>query len=201
MFIVSNHVPANILHSLFGVDSITDQEMAGNLMLQPEGDEFCQRVNLLVGEFQNQLGCYLQVGKVSGIKHSRELFCEEHRKQVLLWKWWQKIWSGKSLPFPIICDTYTRILLWIFNISFYICYNKLVIQRMNPNQIGIILLFYALSILLAFLVRYSSLHDLSVRDAYLSIAGNELLFLLDIVSFGSVSSLIGGVSIPFFTPL
>lgn len=72
---------------------------------------------------------------------------------------------------------------------------------MNPNQIGIILLFYAASVLLALLVRYSSLRNLSVRDAYLSIAGNELLFLLDIVSFGSVSSLIGGVSIPFFTPL
>ena len=72
---------------------------------------------------------------------------------------------------------------------------------MNPNQIGIILLFYAISVLLALFVRYSSLHDNSVRDAYLSIAGNELLFLLDILSFGSVSSLIGGVGIPFFTSL
>ena len=67
MFIVSNHVPANILYSLFGVESVTDQEMAESLMLKPEGDEFCQRVNLLVGEFQNQLGCYLQVRDMKSV--------------------------------------------------------------------------------------------------------------------------------------
>ena len=62
LLVVSNQVPMEVLQSLFGVQSVTDEAMADRLMLQREGDELCERVNTLVGELQTQLGCYLQVG-------------------------------------------------------------------------------------------------------------------------------------------
>ena len=62
LLVVSNQVPGEVLESLFGVRSVTDEAMADRLMLQNEGDELCERVNALVEALRAQLGCYLQVG-------------------------------------------------------------------------------------------------------------------------------------------
>ena len=61
VFIVGNQVPSPYLQSLFGVTSIPDSATAARLTLLPEGDEFCERVNALVNDFQTRYGYHLQV--------------------------------------------------------------------------------------------------------------------------------------------
>ena len=53
-------MPPPILYSLFGVESITDENVAAQLSLLPEGDSLCTATNMLVTELQNRYGCYLQ---------------------------------------------------------------------------------------------------------------------------------------------
>ena len=60
--VVGNQVAPLVLEQLFGVQSIPDSYTAAQLTLLPEGsNEFCDRVNVLVGDYQNRFGCYLQV--------------------------------------------------------------------------------------------------------------------------------------------
>ena len=47
--------------SLFGVQSIPNSTVAAQLTLLPEGDDYRNRVNVLVNDLQNRYGCYLQV--------------------------------------------------------------------------------------------------------------------------------------------
>ena len=47
--------------SLFGVNSIPDSLTAARVTLLSEGDELCNRVNVLVSDFQSRYGYYLQV--------------------------------------------------------------------------------------------------------------------------------------------
>lgn len=61
LFIVGNQVDPSLLMSLFGTQSIPNAAYAGQLTLLPEGDDFCNRVNVLVNDLQNRYGCYLQV--------------------------------------------------------------------------------------------------------------------------------------------
>lgn len=61
MIVVGNHVDSSLLQSLFGVSAIQDSNVAGQLSLLPEGDDFCNRVNVLVNDLQNRYGCYMQV--------------------------------------------------------------------------------------------------------------------------------------------
>lgn len=61
LIVVGNHVDSSLLQSLFGVSAIQDSNVAGQLSLLPEGDDFCNRVNVLVNDLQNRYGCYMQV--------------------------------------------------------------------------------------------------------------------------------------------
>lgn len=61
IFIVGNQVDPALLMSLFGVQSIPNSTVAAQLTLLPEGDDYCNRVNVLVNDLQNRYGCYLQV--------------------------------------------------------------------------------------------------------------------------------------------
>ena len=61
IFIVGNQVDPSLLMSLFGVQSIPNSTVAAQLTLLPEGDDYCNRVNVLVNDLQNRFGCYLQV--------------------------------------------------------------------------------------------------------------------------------------------
>ena len=54
---------SDVLMSLFGVDSIPDSLAASRLTLLPEGDDLCDRVNVLVNDFQTRYGYYLQVSE------------------------------------------------------------------------------------------------------------------------------------------
>lgn len=54
---------SDVLMSLFGVDSIPDSLAASRLTLLPEGDDLCDRVNVLVSDFQTRYGYYLQVSE------------------------------------------------------------------------------------------------------------------------------------------
>lgn len=63
IFVVGNQVASDVLMSLFGVDSIPDSLAASRLTLLPEGDDLCDRVNVLVSDFQTRYGYYLQVSE------------------------------------------------------------------------------------------------------------------------------------------
>ena len=63
IFVVGNQVASDVLMSLFGVDSIPDSLAASRLTLLPEGDDLCDRVNVLVNDFQTRYGYYLQVSE------------------------------------------------------------------------------------------------------------------------------------------
>ena len=58
---------------------------------------------------------------------------------------------------------------------------------------GSILLIYVVSIFLSIVARYPFTQWDFVKEAYSSISSNEELHVLDIVTFGSVSSFLGGV--------
>lgn len=65
VLIVGNQVNPALLMSLFGVNSIPNSIVAGQLSLLSEGDDYCERVNVLVNDLQNRYGCYLQVELLS----------------------------------------------------------------------------------------------------------------------------------------
>ena len=56
-------MPSEVLMSLFGVNSIPDSLTAARVTLLSEGDEYCNRVNVLVNDFQSRYGYYLQVSE------------------------------------------------------------------------------------------------------------------------------------------
>ena len=66
VFVVGNQVDPLILKSLFGLEVIPNSDYAGQCSLLPEGDEFCNRVNVLVSDLQQRFGCYLQVRESGG---------------------------------------------------------------------------------------------------------------------------------------
>ena len=62
VLVVGNQVAPLVLEQMFGVQSIPDSYTAAQLTLLPEGsNEFCDRVNVWVGDYQNRFGCSLQV--------------------------------------------------------------------------------------------------------------------------------------------
>lgn len=65
----------------------------------------------------------------------------------------------------------------------------------------LILLLYVVTPVLCMLVRYPWKEEEKVRTAYAFIANDEELYVLDILTFGSVSTLLGGVflSLPSVT--
>lgn len=66
VIVVGNQVAPTLLEQLFGVQAVPDAYTAAQLSLLEEGNnELCDRVNVLVGDYQNRFGCYLQVGGAS----------------------------------------------------------------------------------------------------------------------------------------
>lgn len=62
IIVVGNQVAPEVLEQLFGVQAVPDAYTAAQLALLPEGSNaLCDRVNVLVGDYQNRFGCYLQV--------------------------------------------------------------------------------------------------------------------------------------------
>lgn len=68
---------------------------------------------------------------------------------------------------------------------------------MKPRNIVFSFGLYIAALGVALWIRYPSVLGESVLHSYLSTSERELLFLLDIVTFGSVSAVIGGVHIAF----
>lgn len=64
---------------------------------------------------------------------------------------------------------------------------------MLPQKWAILLLLYVVTPFLSILVRYPWKEEEKVRNAYSLIASNEELYVLDILTVGTVSTLLGGV--------
>lgn len=74
-------MPSEVLQSLFGVSVVASAEQAAQTHLLAEGDEFCERVNALVGDLQARYGYYLQVGVAEDSQAAARRAAGYHRGQ------------------------------------------------------------------------------------------------------------------------
>lgn len=72
---------------------------------------------------------------------------------------------------------------------------------MKPREIVFSFVVYVAALSVALWLRYSHVLGESVLHSYLSTAEREMLFILDIFTFGSVSAVIGGVLVAFVDSL
>lgn len=72
---------------------------------------------------------------------------------------------------------------------------------MKPRDIVFSFVLYVATLSAALWLRYPSVLRETVLHSYLSTAEREMLFVLDIFTFGSVSAVIGGVLIAFVDSL